>query len=339
MMETLNEIKLAEEKIARFRECYQSIQKSMETVLVGQKEVVRLLSTGIMSGGHMLVIGVPGLAKTLMARVMAKTLGWGYRRIQFTPDLMPADITGTEILQSDESGIRRELIFHKGPIFANLILADEINRTPPKTQAALLEAMQELAVTVSGTTYSLEPPFVVIATQNPIEQEGTYPLPEAQLDRFFLSIHVDYPTRDEELIIAERPARIYIPEIEPVSNPEEFNSLVEIVDHIPVSRHVLEYAVSLTTGTRPNDLSADDYVRKYVNWGVGPRATQHLVTAAKTAALLDGRPAPEVPDIKAMALAVLRHRIILNYKALGEGVDATMIINHLLEATKESMTV
>ncbi|MCP4213073.1 MAG: AAA domain-containing protein, partial [bacterium] len=291
-MNDLNEVQSAEKKIVRFRECYHAVRKGMETVLVGQDEVMRLLTVGIMSGGHMLLIGVPGLAKTLMARVMAETLGWKYRRIQFTPDLMPADITGTEILQSDESGMRRELVFHKGPVFANLVLADEINRTPPKTQAALLEAMQELAVTAGGTTYRLPPPFIVIATQNPIEQEGTYPLPEAQLDRFFLSIHVNYPNREEELLIAGRPARMQIPEIEPVSTPEEFKSLVELVDHVPVSPHVLEYAVSLSAGSRPGDAKADEYIRKYVNWGTGPRATQHLVTAAKTAALLDGRPAP-----------------------------------------------
>ncbi len=338
-MNTPNDLRLAEETIERFRECYQSIQDGMETVLVGQKDVVRLLATGLMSGGHMLLIGVPGLAKTLMAKVMAETLGWKYRRIQFTPDLMPADITGTEILQSDESGIRRELIFHKGPIFANLVLADEINRTPPKTQAALLEAMQELAVTVSGKTYTIKPPFVVIATQNPIEQEGTYPLPEAQLDRFFFSIHVGYPEKSEELVIAERPARMNIPAIEPVSRPEEFNSLVELIDHIPVSQHVLEYAVSLTTRTRPGDPEADEYIRKYVNWGAGPRATQHLVTAAKTTALLDGRPSPEVRDVKDMAMAVLRHRIILNYNALGEGINTEMVVRHLLDTIKESMSV
>src|SRR5947207_1316096 len=201
-----HETKTAEQSVARLRECCRSLQTQMGSVLIGQAEVVRLLLTGLISGGHMLVIGVPGLAKTMMVKALAELLGWDFRRIQFTPDLMPADITGTEILQSDESGRRRDLIFHRGPICANLILADEINRTPPKTQAALLEAMQELAVTVNGKTYQLEPPFIVVATQNPIEQEGTYPLPEAQLDRFMVSLHVDYPTRTEELTIGARQA-------------------------------------------------------------------------------------------------------------------------------------
>src|SRR5258705_8922740 len=201
------DLKAAEQGVARLRECCASIQKQLGTVLIGQHEIVRLLLTGVVSGGHMLVIGVPGLAKTMMVKALSDLLGWEFRRIQFTPDLMPADITGTEILQADESGRRRELTFHRGPVFANLILADEINRTPPKTQAALLEAMQELAVTVNGKTYRLEPPFVVVATQNPIEQEGTYPLPEAQLDRFMLSIHVDYPDYADEIDIAGRPIR------------------------------------------------------------------------------------------------------------------------------------
>src|SRR5215510_12811359 len=202
-----DEIKVAEADVARLRECCQSLQARMNSVLIGQEEVVRLLLTGVISGGHMLVIGVPGLAKTMMVKALSDLLGWNFHRIQFTPDLMPADITGTEILQADESGQRRTLMFHRGPIFANLILADEINRTPPKTQAALLEAMQELAVTVSGKTYRLEPPFIVVATQNPIEQEGTYPLPEAQLDRFLFSIRIEYPSRTDELAVAARPMR------------------------------------------------------------------------------------------------------------------------------------
>src|ERR1051325_5937762 len=217
-------IKAAEENVARFRECCPSLKKQMATVLIGQDEVVKLLLTGIMSGGHMLVIGVPGLAKTMMVKALSDMLGWDFRRIQFTPDLMPADITGTEILQADESGQRRDLIFHRGPVFANLILADEINRTPPKTQAALLEAMQELAVTVSGKTYRMEPPFVVVATQNPIEQEGTYPLPEAHPARFMLSIHVDSPSHDEELQIAARPSRTLASGLKPVVSREEFQN-------------------------------------------------------------------------------------------------------------------
>src|SRR5438477_8874924 len=316
------EIKVAEQSVARLRDCCQALQTQMGSVLIGQGEVVRLLLTGLMSGGHMLVIGVPGLAKTMMVKALADLLGWNFRRIQFTPDLMPADITGTEILQSDESGRRRDLVFHRGPIFANLILADEINRTPPKTQAALLEAMQELAVTVNGKTYNLDPPFIVVATQNPIEQEGTYPLPEAQLDRFMLSIHVDYPARADELSIAERPIRNKSTNLSPLAQKEEFQKFIEIIDQTPISRHVLEHAVALTTASRPKDPSADDFIRKYVAWGAGPRATQHLITAAKASALLDGRPTPELSDLTRIAGPVLRHRIIPNYNALGEGIEA-----------------
>src|SRR5437762_3486257 len=232
------DIKAAADGVARLRDCCQSLQKQMGTVLIGQSEVVRLLLTGLMSGGHMLVIGVPGLAKTMMVKALSDLLGWDFRRIQFTPDLMPADITGTEILQSDETGRRRDLMFHRGPIFANLILADEINRTPPKTQAALLEAMQELAVTVNGKTYRLDPPFIVVATQNPIEQEGTYPLPEAQLDRFMLSNHVDYPARTDELAIAARSIRSKSSGLSPLAKREEFGQFTDIIDQTPISRHV-----------------------------------------------------------------------------------------------------
>jgi MoxR-like ATPase len=273
----------------------------------------------------------------MMVKALADLLGWDFRRIQFTPDLMPADITGTEILQSDETGRRRDLIFHRGPVFANLILADEINRTPPKTQAALLEAMQELAVTVNGKTYRLEPPFIVVATQNPIEQEGTYPLPEAQLDRFMLSIHVNYPQRSDELLIAGRSIRAQWDGFTPLVRKEDFRKFTGIVDQMPASPHVLEHAVALTTSSRPKDPGADDYVRRYVAWGAGPRATQHLVTAAKTCALLDGRPAPEVRDLHAMAVPVLRHRIIPNYNALGEGIESDAIVNHLLKSVRETV--
>src|SRR6266850_7712264 len=224
-----SDVKEAQESVSRLRDCCQALQTQMGSVLIGQSEVVRLLLTGLMSGGHMLVIGVPGLAKTMMVKTLSDLLGWDFRRIQFTPDLMPADITGTEILQSDESGRRRDLMFHRGPIFANLILADEINRTPPKTQAALLEAMQELAVTVNGKTYRLEPPFIVVATQNPIEQEGTYPLPEAQLDRFMLSIHVEYPARTDEVEIAARPLRAKRSGLVPVAKREEFTKFIDII--------------------------------------------------------------------------------------------------------------
>jgi MoxR-like ATPase len=319
------------QQVARLREVSHSLQTQLNSVIVGQEEVIRLLLTGLVCGGHMLVIGVPGLAKTMMVKALADLLGWDFRRIQFTPDLMPADITGTEILQSDESGRRRDLIFHRGPVFANLILADEINRTPPKTQAALLEAMQELAVTVNGKTYPLPPPFIVVATQNPIEQEGTYPLPEAQLDRFMFSIHIGYPPRADELSIAARPLRAKSKPMQPLATREEFAGFTGIVDETPVSQLVLEKAVALCTASRPKDASADDYVRRYVAWGAGPRATQHLITAAKASALLDGRPAPEVADLQRIAVPVLRHRIIPNYNALGEGVESEAIVKHLVE--------
>lgn len=317
--------------VERLRTCCQTMQKEMSTVIVGQDEVIRLLLTGLVSGGHMLLIGVPGLAKTLMVRALAELLHWDFRRIQFTPDLMPSDITGTEILQSDETGMRRDLVFHRGPVFANLLLADEINRTPPKTQAALLEAMQEMAVTISGKTWRLDPPFIVVATQNPIEQEGTYPLPEAQLDRFLFSIHMDYPSQQDEVSVAARSIRAQVGNLKPVAKREEFTQFTAIVDQAPASTRVLEHAVALTTASRPKNPGADDYIRKYVAWGAGPRASQHLITAAKAWALIDGRPAPEVSDIDRVAMAVLRHRIIPNYHALGEGLGSDAVVRHLLE--------
>jgi MoxR-like ATPase len=332
---TPEELRNAEERIARLRQVYAAIRENVARVIIGQEDVVKLLTTGMMCGGHMLMEGVPGLAKTLMVKTLSETLGWHFSRIQFTPDLMPADITGTEILQSDETGRRRELVFHKGPVFANLILADEINRTPPKTQAALLEAMQEHAVTVNGKTYPLHAPFVVVATQNPIEQEGTYPLPEAQLDRFMLSIYLDYPTTGQELEIAARSFRMRIPEMDTVAAPDEFEDFISVLEEAPVSEYVLEYAVALTTASRPKGPTADDYVRNYVAWGVSPRCTQHLVMAAKGAAILEGRPSPEVRDVRDMARAVLRHRVLPNYNALGEGLTSSDIVNHLLDAVRE----
>jgi len=324
----------AAQRIERLRTVSNGLQSELSRIVVGQGEVVRLLLTGLVCGGHMLVIGVPGLAKTLMVKALANLLGWNFRRIQFTPDLMPSDITGTEILQLDGDGHRRELAFQRGTVFANLILADEINRTPPKTQAALLEAMQELSVTVNGKTYPLEPPFIVVATQNPIEQEGTYPLPEAQLDRFMFSIQIGYPPQSDELEVAGRPLRARIPEFQPTASREEFAGFASIIDEMPVSPHVLNQAVALTSASRPKGAGADEYVRRYVAWGAGPRATQHLVVAAKASALLDGRPAPELADLKRMAVPVLRHRIILNYNALGEGIESDAVVNHLLEAIK-----
>ncbi len=322
-----------EQTVARVRACYNALRETIGRVVIGQDEAVRLLATAMICGGHVLMIGVPGLAKTMMVRTLAKSLGWDFQRIQFTPDLMPSDITGTELLQTSDDG-RRSLVFHRGPLFANLVLADEINRTPPKTQAALLEAMQERMVTVSGQTYPLPNPFVVVATQNPIEQEGTYPLPEAQLDRFFLCVHLDYPTHDEELHIAGLPTRMRIPDLPAVAGAEEFAGFADVVDQVPVSAPVVAYAVALVTATRPQGPLADDYVRRYVHWGAGPRCSQFLITAAKAVALLDGRPSPEVEDVRAVTLAVMRHRIVANYNALGEGLDSTDIVSHLLKAVR-----
>lgn len=327
-------VQVAGQDVARLRECCKSLQTQMASVIIGQEETIRLLLTGLMSGGHMLVIGVPGLAKTMMVKALSDLLGWDFRRIQFTPDLMPADIIGTEILQADETGQRRGLVFHKGPVFANLVLADEINRTPPKTQAALLEAMQELSVTVNGKTYPFQPPFIVVATQNPVEQEGTYPLPEAQLDRFMLSIHMDYPPRADEVVIAGRSIRAKSNSLQPLAKREDFQRFISIVDEMPVSKQVLEQAVAITAASRPKDKSADEFIRRYVAWGAGPRASQHLITAAKASALLDGRPTPEIGDLHRMAKPVLRHRIIPNYNALGEGLEPDAIVGHLLDCVK-----
>jgi MoxR-like ATPase len=329
------EFQKAEETITRLRGCYRAIRENVATTIVGQEEIIKLLTTGLVCGGHMLMEGVPGLAKTLMVKTLAETLGWHFSRVQFTPDLMPSDITGTEILQADEVGTRRDLVFHKGPIFANLILADEINRTPPKTQAALLEAMQEHAVTINGKTYRLPQPFVVAATQNPIEQEGTYPLPEAELDRFMLSIYLDYPTVPQERSIAALPARIKIPDLKTVTTPEEFQTFIDVIEQVPVSGHVLDYAVALATASRPKGPAADDYIRNYVSWGVSPRCTQHLVMASKAAAILDGRPAPEIRDVREMVVPVFRHRILPNYNALGEGLSSSDIVKHLVESVRE----
>jgi MoxR-like ATPase len=327
---TPEEVKAVRQLVGAYGQMTEQIGK----VIVGQKEVVEQLLMALFSRGHCLLVGVPGLAKTLLVSTVSKILQLSFKRIQFTPDLMPADITGTDILQDDPETGRRKFVFLPGPIFANMILADEINRTPPKTQAALLEAMQELAVTVNGQTYPLAPPFVVVATQNPIEQEGTYPLPEAQLDRFIFSIHIDYPARADEVSVAARPLRPNAAGLAPVARREEFVGFTPIIDAMPVSPLVLENAVTLCASSRPKDASADDYVRRYVAWGAGPRATQHLVTAAKASALLDGRPTPEVSDLRRMAVPVLRHRIIANYNALGEGIESDALVQHLLERLK-----
>lgn len=299
-------------------------------VIVGQDRVIDELLMGILADGHCLLVGVPGLAKTLMVSTLASVLDMSFRRIQFTPDLMPSDITGTDIIEEDPGTHARSFKFIKGPVFANVVLADEINRTPPKTQAALLQAMQEKQVTTGGNTYPLDLPFFVLATQNPIELEGTYPLPEAQLDRFMFSIYVDYPSEDEEKEIVETTTSAYVPDLATVLTGERIRELQALVRRVPVPDHVLDYAVKLARSTRPHG-AAPDFVRNWVSWGAGPRASQYLVLGAKTKAVLAGKYAPETEDVKAVAQPVLRHRIVTNFNAEADGVSAADVVDRLVE--------
>jgi len=304
---------------------YARLRKEIGKVIIGQDEVVRDVLISIFSQGHCLLVGVPGLAKTLLVNTIARALGLTYNRIQFTPDLMPSDIIGTEIL--DES---RQFRFVKGPLFANIILADEINRTPPKTQAALLEAMQERAVTTAGKRYELGNPFFVLATQNPIEQEGTYPLPEAQLDRFMFNVMLDYPTVEEEILVVKNTTSDYNPELDKILTGEEIVYFQQLIRRIPVADNVLNYAVNLSTKTRPNTPMATPDVNNYLSWGAGPRASQFLVVGAKCHAAFNGKYAPDIEDVKAVAPAILRHRIVKNYKAEAEGMSVETIISNLI---------
>lgn len=298
----------------------QEIAKS----IVGQDEVVNQIVLSVFSGGHALLIGVPGLAKTLMVNTISQALGLNFKRIQFTPDLMPSDILGSEIL--DET---RNFKFIKGPVFANIILADEINRTPPKTQAALLEAMQEKSVTVAGHHYKLDLPFFVLATQNPIEQEGTYPLPEAQLDRFMFAVKLEYPSFEEEVQVVKSTTTERQIEIKPMFTASEIIEYQNVIRKIPVTDHVIEYAVSLVSKTRPNNPLATEYIKSYLDWGAGPRASQSLILAAKAHAALKGKYSPDIEDVQAVATGILRHRIVKNYKADAEGITEEAIIQHL----------
>lgn len=307
-------------------EKYERLRKEIGKVIVGQDEVIHHTVLSIFCQSHVLLVGVPGLAKTLLVNTIGRALGLSFSRIQFTPDLMPSDIVGTEIL--DES---RQFRFIKGPVFANIILADEINRTPPKTQAALLEAMQEKSVTVSGKTYRLQEPFFVLATQNPIEQEGTYPLPEAQLDRFMFNLLLDYPSYEEEVEIVKNTTVGKDAEVEPVLTPEEIVYYQQLVRRVPVSDHVYEYAVSLVSKTRPNTAQAHDWANRFLSWGAGPRASQYLIIGAKANALLNGKYSPDVEDIQKVAVPILRHRIIRNYTAEAEGVSIEAIVEELMK--------
>lgn len=315
-----SDVKLVE----RFGEQYQQLNDEIGKVIVGQKDVIRLVLISVFSKGHCLLVGVPGLAKTLLVNTISDALGLSFNRIQFTPDLMPSDIIGAEIL--DES---RNFKFIKGPIFANIILADEVNRTPPKTQSALLEAMQEKSVTAAGMHHKLDEPFFVLATQNPIEQEGTYPLPEAQLDRFMFNVWVDYPTFEEELSIVKNTTGKAGAQVNNVMNKEEILSYQNLVRQIPVADNVMEYAVKLAGRTRPGS-SAPEMVNKYLSWGAGPRASQFLVVGAKCHALIHGKYSPDIEDVQAIAVPILRHRIVRNYKAEAEGYDIEKIIHELL---------
>ena len=300
------------------------LKAEISKIIIGQDEVVDQILLSIFSGGHALLVGVPGLAKTLMVNTIAQALGLDFKRIQFTPDLMPSDILGSEIL--DEN---RHFKFLKGPIFSNIILADEINRTPPKTQAALLEAMQERAVTVAGHTYKLSLPYFVLATQNPIEQEGTYPLPEAQLDRFMFSIKLDYPSFAEEVQVVKSTTSDLKPEVNPLFSAQEIIDFQQLVRRIPVPDNVIEYAVTLVSKTRPDNSLSNDYIRNYIDWGAGPRASQNLILAAKSHAAFNGKFSPDIEDVKAVAIGILRHRVVKNYKADAEGISIEKIIDSL----------
>ena len=317
--------------VARLGEARHRIETEVAKVIIGQKPVLEQVLVCLLAHGHALLIGVPGLAKTLLINTLAQVLDLSFNRVQFTPDLMPSDITGTEIIEEDPATHGRRFRFVKGPIFANVVLADEINRTPPKTQAALLQAMQEYRVTVAGQTYPLPAPFFVLATQNPIELEGTYPLPEAQLDRFMFSVYVDYPTMAEEQAIVKSTTSAYVPELTKVLTADEITALQALVRRVPVADEVIDYAVRLVALTRPNGTRAPKYVRDWVSWGAGPRASQYLILGAKTRAMLDGRYTPSRDDVKAVALPVLRHRIVTNYSAEAENVKAEDIVRRLLE--------
>jgi len=311
--------------LQEFRQHRGVMQQELQKVIVGQDLVIEQIFAAIFTRGHCLLEGVPGLAKTLMVSTLAKILDLGFKRIQFTPDLMPSDITGTNVLDEDEHG-RRSFRFVEGPVFTNILLADEINRTPPKTQAALLQAMQEHAVTTAGKTHRLPEPFIVLATQNPIEQEGTYPLPEAQLDRFMVQLTVGYPSREEEeRIVAETTTDVDV-RITPVLTAAQLSELLHLVRRLPAAPSVVAYAVKLARSTRPDAPEAAASVKKYVSWGAGPRASQYLILGAKARAAMDGRAMPDLEDVAAMALPVLSHRVVMNFQAEAEGISANSLI-------------
>jgi MoxR-like ATPase len=322
--------------VEKLNEGFNRIKKELGKVIIGQDKVIEELLVAVLARGHCLLVGVPGLAKTLMISTLAKTLDLKFSRIQFTPDLMPSDITGTEIIEENRTTGNREFRFLKGPVFANIVLADEINRTPPKTQAALLQAMQEFEVTAGGNTYNLAAPFFVLATQNPIELEGTYPLPEAQLDRFMFNIFVDYPTQDQENEIVRTTTSAYTSDVASIMKADEIIRLQDLVRRVPVADHVIAYAVKLARATRHTPESPSfDYIKNWVTWGAGPRASQYLTLGAKTRAILYGRPTPSIDDVKAVARPVLRHRIVTSFTAEAEGIGSMDIVDKLLKDISE----
>ncbi len=317
--------------VAALNESYLNLKNEIGKIIIGQHVIVEQLITALLAKGHCLLVGVPGLAKTLLIKTLAEVVDLKYSRIQFTPDLMPSDITGTEIIEDDHTTGSKAFRFVKGPIFANIVLADEINRTPPKTQAALLEAMQEHNVTAAGNNYVLTEPFFVLATQNPIEQEGTYPLPEAQLDRFMFNLWLDYPSREEEELIVKNTTSPLAAQLNKVMSAEDIVYFQELVRRVPVADHVISYAVNLAIRTRPAESGSPQFIKDWVRWGAGPRASQYLILGAKTRAILSGRAMPDVDDVKAVARAVLRHRIVANFNAEADGVSTVQIVDRLLQ--------
>jgi MoxR-like ATPase len=321
--------------IERFTQIKTRLLHELHKVIIGQDEVIELLLAAMFARGHCLIVGVPGLAKTLMISSLARVLKLNFNRIQFTPDLMPADITGTDILEEDQTTGKRAFRFVKGPIFANIVLADEINRTPPKTQAALLQAMQEYQVTAGGRTYPLEPPFFVLATQNPVEQEGTYPLPEAQLDRFMFMVNIGYPSKKEERQIVRRTTMDLEAEPEAILSAADILHVQKVVRKLPVSDHVVDYAVSIARATRPKEPNTLDFINEWLTWGAGPRAAQYLVLGAKARALLNGRLNVSCDDVRSVAKPVLRHRLFTNFNADAEGVGPDQVVEKLIEVVPE----
>ena len=327
MSEIINDTQKLEQLVEAKKNFFSEIGK----IVIGQTVILDQMLIALLTRGHTLLVGVPGLAKTLLIKSMAEICDLSFKRIQFTPDLMPSDITGTELIDIDPETEKRTFRFYKGPIFGNIVLADEINRTPPKTQAALLEAMQEHRVTAGGHTYTMDEPFFVLATQNPIEQEGTYPLPEAQLDRFMFHLNISYPTIDEEVSIVNETTVGKENNVQKVFSKESIIDFQDLVLRVPISDNVVNYAVKLSSSTRPNEDTGNEYVKKWVEWGAGPRAAQYLVLGAKAKALLDGRPTPSIEDIQSLAPDILRHRILPNFNAEAEGIKVDDIINQLIK--------